>query len=83
MHKPLHRHRRFHKARRHSRNGEFEESTDKRDSVALPKKNGKQYVKKKIDKLADESHRLTMKLEHSEINPGKCSQIIISYAIQV
>lgn len=74
MHKPLHRHRRFHKARRHSRNGEFEESMDKKDSVALPKKNSKHHIKKKIDKLVDENQRLTMKLEYSDISPGKFSQ---------
>lgn len=76
VHKPLHRYRRFHRTRRHSRvNGESEEVTDKNrnhDSVALPKKNGKP-IQKKIDRLVEENRILTMKLENSEINPGKFS----------
>jgi len=77
VHKAPHRHRRFHKARRHSRNGESEESTDKKDTVALPKKNSKHHIKKKIDTLVDENRRLTVKLEHSDINPGKFTNNII------
>nr|XP_012221819.1 PREDICTED: protein Cep89 homolog isoform X2 [Linepithema humile] len=75
VHKPLHRHRRFHKTRRHSRNGEFEESMDNKDSVALPKKNGKHHIKKKIDKLVDENQRLTMKLEHSDVNSETIAEL--------
>lgn len=81
VHKPLHRYKRFHRTRRHSRvNGEFEEVTDKNrnhDSVALPKKNGKR-IQKKIDRLVEENRILTMKLESSEINPGKFSYFFLS-----
>lgn len=77
VHKPLQRYKRFHRTRRHSRvNGEFEEVTDKsrnHDSVALPKKNGKHCIQKKIDRLVEENRILTMKLESSAMNPGKFS----------
>lgn len=76
VHKPLHRYRRFHRTRRHSKVNEFEEVTDKNrnnDSVALPKKNGKHCIQKKIDRLVEENRILTMKLENSAINPGKFS----------
>lgn len=82
VHKPLHRYRRFHRTRRHSRvNGDFEEVTDKNrnhDSVALPKKNGKHCIKKKIDRLVEENRILTMKLESSAINPGKFPYLFFS-----
>ncbi|XP_029658934.1 centrosomal protein of 89 kDa-like [Formica exsecta] len=79
VHKPLHRYRRFHRTRRHSRvNGDFEEVTDKNrnhDSVALPKKNGKHCIKKKIDRLVEENRILTMKLESSAINPETIAEL--------
>lgn len=75
MHKPLHRYRRFHRTKRHSRfNGEFEEATDKNrndDSVAVSKKNGRHCIQKKIDRLVEENRVRTMNLESSAINPGK------------
>lgn len=75
VHKPLHSYKRFHRTRRHSRvNSEFEEVTDKNrnhNSVALPKKNGKHCIQKKIDRLVEENRILTMKLESSAVNPGK------------
>ncbi|XP_050446243.1 centrosomal protein of 89 kDa-like isoform X2 [Cataglyphis hispanica] len=78
VHKPLHRYRRFHRTRRHSRvNGEFEEMTDENrnhDSVVLPKKNGKP-IQKKIDRLVEENRILTMKLENSEINPETIAEL--------
>ncbi|KAL6441132.1 hypothetical protein ACFW04_003451 [Cataglyphis niger] len=78
VHKPLHRYRRFHRTRRHSRvNDEFEEVTDKNrnyDSVVLPKKNGKP-IQKKIDRLVEENRILTMKLENSEINPDTIAEL--------
>lgn len=81
VHKPLHRYKRFHKARRHSRvNGEFEEVTDKskkHDNVALPKKSGKHCIQKKIDRLVEENRILTMKLERSVVNPGRFSHHFI------
>lgn len=80
VHRPLQRYRRFHRTRRHSRvNGEFEELADKNgnsNSVTIPKKSSKHSVQKKIDRLAEENRILTMKLESSNINPGKFSLII-------
>ncbi|XP_011635744.1 protein Cep89 homolog isoform X2 [Pogonomyrmex barbatus] len=79
VHKPL-RYRRFHRTRRHPKvNGEFEELIDKNgnnnDSVALPKKNSRHNVQKKIDKLAEENRILTMKLESSHINPETIAEL--------
>jgi len=71
------RYRRLHRTRRHSRvNGEFEESADKNgnsNGVTLPKKSSKYSVQKKIDRLVEENRILTMKLENSNMNPGKFS----------
>ncbi|XP_072756474.1 centrosomal protein of 89 kDa [Anoplolepis gracilipes] len=79
VHKPLHRYRRFHRTRRHSRgNGEFEEITDKNrnhENVALPKKNGKHSIQKKIDRLVEENRILTLKLESSAINPETITEL--------
>lgn len=82
VHKPL-RYRRFRRTKRHPRaNGEFEELTDKNgngNGVALPKKGGKHSVQKKIDRLVEENRILTMKLESSNINPGKFLLIYLKY----
>jgi len=81
VHKPLHRHRRIHKARRYPRiNGEFQELADKseyNDSVALSKKTSRHYTQNKIDRLIEENRILTMKLERSDANPGKSFKIHI------
>jgi hypothetical protein len=79
VHKPLHRHRRVHKARRYPRiNGEFQELADKNeynDSVVLSKKNSRHCAQNKIDRLIEENRILTMKLERSDANPGKSFRI--------
>lgn len=79
VHRPL-RYKRFHRTKRHSRTNEVEELTDKNgnsNNVALPKKGSKHSVQKKIDRLVEENRILTMKLESSDINPGKFLLIMI------
>jgi len=83
VHMPV-RYRRLHRTRRHSRvNGEFEESDKNGNSngVAPPKKSSKYSVQKKIDRLVEENRILTMKLENSNMNPGKFS--LIMYFIMI
>lgn len=41
------------------------------DSAVLPKKNSKRHIQKEIDKLVEENRILTMRLEGSDIDPGK------------
>lgn len=74
VHKPLHRHRRVHKARRYSRINELQEQVDKNgngDTVALSKKSSKRCAQNKVDRLVEESRIVTMKLERADVNPGK------------
>jgi len=46
------------------------------NGVIVPKKSNKHSVQKKLDKLAEENRILTMKLESSNISPGKYLLII-------
>lgn len=76
----MHRHRRVHKVKHYSRNndafGELIDRNGNSDSAVLPKKNSKRCIQKEIDKLVEENRILTMRLEGSDIDPGKFQQVI-------
>ncbi|EFN78607.1 centrosomal protein of 89 kDa [Harpegnathos saltator] len=80
VHKPLHRHRRVHKVKHHSRNndahGELIGRNGNGDSAVSSKKNNKQRcIQKEIDKLVEESQILTMRLEGSNIDSKTLAEL--------
>lgn len=46
------------------------------DNVVLSKKSSKHCTQREIDKLVEENQILTMRLEGSDIDPGKSQQVI-------